>query len=56
MSETLQLTAQVQKAIFELNTLLKSKADEGFSDDVQRLKILLEMLQEQDTARYDHAE
>ncbi len=56
MSQTLELANQVQKALAELKTLLKSKDKSEFNDEIVHLRILREMLQEQDIEqKTDHA-
>ena len=47
MSEALHLSQQVQKALLELNSLIKEKPQNNFNDEMQRLLIIKEMLEEQ---------
>ncbi len=46
MSQTLGVSGQVQKALAHLNALLKQKRDLGFNEDVRKLNIIKELLDE----------
>jgi hypothetical protein len=55
MSQTIELSAKVQKAILQLNALLKEKEAKGYNDEVEKLRLLKELLEEQDLGRHARA-
>ena len=53
MSQTLQLADQVQRALAQLNILIKEHKSGKFDAEMLKLRILKEMLQEQDVTSYE---